>query len=200
MGAKSRTAARRRSFYEVVFAGSPKVVRGFMAGLRLGSGRDGVVIFNFDAGIHHEGVGEKLAEFVRLRSLDCHVVVDSGLATLLRRNAQRIVDEAGLEIRACRHVRSAELPFEFTVYARHYHREIMDLLADVPRGVRLRDFEHEQQEHPEAKGPEAYSPVHDFTARGRGKLVGRVDLLVGFRSRLSQQALIKEGEILLHLA
>jgi hypothetical protein len=200
MGAQARAVARRKSFYEVVFAGSPKVVRGFMAGLRIGCAREGVVIFNFDAGIHHEGVGEKLAEFVRLRSLDCHVVVDSGLATLLRRQAQRIADEAGLEIKGCRHVRSAELPFEFTVYARHYYGEIMGLLKDLPRGVRLRDYEQELEERPDAKGPEAYSPVHDFTARGRGKLVGRVDLLVEFRERMSRQALIKEGEILLHLA
>jgi hypothetical protein len=199
-GKAQRALAKRPSFYEVVFAGSPKVVRGFLAGLLIGTGKRATVLYSFDSGIHHEGLRERIADFVRYHAFDCHVVVERPIATFLKRHAARIEVEAGIKITSCRHVRSAELPFEFTVYARHYDREILKLLEDLPAGLRLRDFEHHVEEDPDAKGAEAYSPVHDYIGRGSGKICGRIDRLVEYRERLVRQPLIKEGEIELQLA
>jgi hypothetical protein len=190
----------RVSFYEVVFAGRPKVVRSFLAGLALGTCRQCTVIFNYDAGIQHEGLGERVSEFVGLRSADCHAVVDARLANLIRKLSGDIEERAGLKVDSCRHIRSAVLPFRFSVYARHYYQQIMELLKDLPPGAKMRDFKEDKEEDPGAKGTEVYSPVHDFEAKGSGKIVGRVDRLVEYRKRLAQQPLIEEADIELVLA
>jgi len=110
---------KRPSFYEVILAGSPKVVRGFLAGLELSSGRPSTVIFSFDAGIHHEDMREKLSELIHVRTKDCHVVVDAATAQQIRKLAAAIKERIGVQVTACRHVRSAELSFKFRVYGAH---------------------------------------------------------------------------------
>jgi hypothetical protein len=192
--------ATRPSFYEVVFDGRAKVVHGLLAGLQTGCGEETKVIYHDEAGIYDESATESFAEKVGVRKADYHVVVDSCLADMLRKQAGRISEETGLVMTSCRNIRSAELPFKFTVYARPYQREIMKLIKELPDGLRLVDFVYEEDIHPEAEGVEAYAPVHDYTARGEGKIVGRVDLLVAHRRKLAQQALIDEGKIRLKLA
>jgi hypothetical protein len=58
MATKNSTA--KKSFYEVVFLGKPKVVRAFMKGFVMGNLDNASVIYSFNAGIHHEGKIEKL--------------------------------------------------------------------------------------------------------------------------------------------
>ena len=190
----------RPSFYEVVFQGSPKVVRGFLAGLQIGCGEQTTVLYHFDAGIFDESRTERLAERIGFRQSDCHVIVDRYLCDRLRKIAEQIAEETGLVIESCRNVRSAELPFKFTVYARRYQQEIMKLIKELPAGLRLADFQYHEDVDPGAEGVEAYAPAHHYAAHGKGKIVGRVALLVEHRIKLARQPLIEEGKIHLKLA
>jgi hypothetical protein len=198
--ASPQKSGKRESFYEVILQGSPKVVRGFLAGLDLGAGQHGTIIYNYDAGIFHEDLREKVSEWMHLRTADCHAVVDAGLARLIRKLEQDIRDLTGLELIACRHVRTATLAFRYTAYARRYHEQIEALLRELPEGLKLKDFDHDVREDPGAKGTEVYTPAHDFEAHGEGKIVGRIDLLVDYRERMKQQPLIEIDEIRLRLA
>ena len=58
----TKKPAAKKSFYEVVFLGKPKVVRAFMKGFVMGTLEDATVIYRFDSGIFHEGKVEKMAE------------------------------------------------------------------------------------------------------------------------------------------
>jgi hypothetical protein len=196
--ASKRTA--RPSFYEVVFQGSPKVVRGFLAGLQIGCGEQATVLYHFDAGIFDESQAGRLAERIGFKRADCHVVVDRSLCDRLRKLADEIAEETGLVIESCRNVRSAEMSFKFTVYARRYQQEIMKLIKELPAGLRVADFQYHEDIDPRAEGIEAYAPAHDYAAHGEGKIIGRVDLLVEHRRKLARQPLIEEGEIHLKLA
>ena len=196
-----QTRSGQPSFYEVVFRGKPKVVRGFLHGLVMGAGADAQVFFSFTDGIAHEGKLERLAGKVGLHEADCHVVVDAGLAKLLKSLRKRIEQETGLEIASHRRVRSARLAFRFKAYTPHHDDEILDAVKkNVPAGVRLKEFEHDVKSDPSSRGVEAYAPAHHYESEGRGVLTGPVDALVAMHRRLEGYPLIEDDDIELSLA
>jgi len=197
--AQKKTPAKR-SFYEVVLRGKPKVVRAFLSGLLMGADREATVFYSYLEGIHHEGKVEHLAEMVGLRGTDCHVVVDADTSTFLKRMARRIAGETGLEITSHRHVRSASLHFTYHAYAKRYEDEIQDFLRDLPGDVKLGGRKHDVRVDPSAKGVEAYSPAHDFEATGEGTITGPVDSVVEVKRRLADYPLIESDDIRLKLA
>ena len=196
-----KTSSAKPSFYEVVFRGKPKVVRGFLHGLTLASNPDAQVFFSFTDGINHEGKMERLVEKVGLRNPEVHVVVDGETSRIIKSLAKRIVDKTGLEIVTHRRVRrSARLPFCFHAYTPKLDDEILAIVKETPDGVRLKDFRHEVTSDPRSKGIEAYAPAHDYEATGEGELTGPVDLLVALRRKMHDIPLIEEQDIELTLA
>jgi hypothetical protein len=187
--------ANNASYAEVVFQGKPKVVRSFLHGLMLGAGLDGQVFFSWDEGIDHGGKAPRFAEKFGLPGTDVHVIVDSGVAALLKKHAKRIGPEHGLCITTQRRIRSAKMDVEFVAYAPKYDREIMDFLENLPAGVKLRGFKHEIRHDEAAKGVEAYSAVHHFEAHGQGTITGPVEVLVDYKRRSKAHPLITVGEI-----
>lgn len=190
----------KRSFYEVVFRGKPKVVRAFISGLLLGSGHEASIYFNFLHGVFHEGRGEKLAELVGFRADDCHMIVDGQTSALIKKLGKRIATETGLEITAHRSIRSAGMKFCFQTFAPAYDQEIVNALKNLPRGLRLEDFKHDVKLNPQAKGVESYAPAHDYEGSGKGEIKGRIDLLIEFREQMVNYPLIKAEQIRLKLA
>jgi len=190
----------KKSFYEVVFLGKPKVVRAFMKGFVMGTLDNAMVIYSYSSGIYHEGKTEKLAELVGIRGTDCHIVVDSDTSALLKKRAKRINRETGLEIISHRHIRSASMFFKFHAYAPRYNQEIVDLVTKLPSGLRVDGFKHEVQLDPKAKGIEAYSVAHHYEASGEATVVGRIDLLVELKKKFADFPLIQSEDIVLKLA
>ncbi len=197
MATKNNT---KKSFYEVVFLGKPKVVRAFVKGFTMGVLEDATVFYSFNAGIHHEGKAEKLAEMVGIRGTDCHVIVDSATSALLKKRAKRIAKETGLEITSHRHIRSASMFFKFQAFAPRYNKEIVDLVQKLPAGLRVDGFHHDVRLDPGAKGIEAYSSVHHYEATGEATVVGRIDLLVALKKKFEEFPLIQAEDIVLKLA
>jgi len=196
----TKNSSAKKSFYEVVFLGKPKVVRAFMKGFVMGNLDNASVIYSFNAGIHHEGKVEKLVEMVGIRGTDCHVIVDSDTSALLKKWAKRIARETGLEIVTHRNVRSASMYFKFQAFAPRYNDEIVKLVKTLPTGLRVEGFKHDVRLDPKAKGIEAYSAVHHYEACGEATVVGRIDLLVALKKRFEDYPLIQSEDIVLKLA
>lgn len=196
--AKKTTPALR--FYEVVFRGKPKVVKAFLKGLMMGAGRDIKAYYSFDEGVHHEGKAEKFKEMFGVRATDCHVIVDSDASKYLKSMARTIATETGLQITANRSIRSGSMKFEYHAYAPRYSAEILNLLKNLPKGLKMQDYKHEEKRDPTAKGVEAYSVVHDFEAEGSATITGRIDLLIELRHSMAAFPLIKAEDIILKLA
>lgn len=188
------------AFFEVVFQGKPKVVRAFLSGLLMGSGREATVFFHFDEGVRDDSKAEKFAALVGMRAVNCHVIVDGDTSAYLKKLARRIAAETGLQIESHRSVRSASLDFGYRAFARQYDDEILALLKRLPAGLALKGFKHDVRTDPKAKGMEAYSPAHDFEACGEGSVVGGVGQLIHFRRQLAAFPLVKMEEIVLKLA
>jgi len=196
----TKKPAAKKSFYEVVFLGKPKVVRAFMKGFVMGLHDDATVIYSFNAGIHHEGKVEKLAEMVGIRGTDCHLVVDSDTSALLKKRTKRIVAETGLNITSHRNIRSSSMAFKFQAFAPKYNDEIVKLVKNLPAGLRVDGFKHNVKLNPKAKGIEAYSVVHHYEACGEAIIVGRIDLLVELKKKFADFPLIQSEDIVLKLA
>ena len=192
--------AAKKSFYEVVFGGKPKVVRAYLIGLVDGTDHDVSIFFSFEDGVYHEGNVERLSELLHVRALDCHVIVDSATSTLLKKKAKKLPSLTGLEITANRHIRSASMEFSFEAFAKRYNDEIIEVFKTLPLGLRLDGYEHNVKLDPSAKGVEAYASAHDYEATGSGTIVGRVDLVIELKKRLHQFPLIKTEDIVLKLA
>ena len=184
----------------MVFQGKPKVVRAFLSGLLMGSGREATVFFHFDEGVRHDGKAEKLAALVGVRATNCHVIVDADTSAFLKKLARRIADETGLQIESHRSIRSASLDFGYRAFACQYDDEILALLKRLPAGLALKGFKHDVRTDPKAKGVEAYSPAHDFEACSEGTVTGGIGQLIHFRRQLAAFPLVKLEEIVLKLA
>ena len=196
----TKNSRSKQSFYEVVFMGKPKVVRAFMKGFVMGTLDDAIVIYSFNAGIHHEGKAEKLAEMVGIRGTDCHVIVDAATSALIKKRTKRIARETGLEITSHRNIRSASMSFKFHAYAPRYNQEIVDMVKKLPAGLRVDGFKHEVKLDPKAKGIEAYSVAHHYEACGEATVIGRIDLLVELKKKFADFPLIQSEDIVLKLA
>ena len=195
-----KKSAVRQTFYEVVFQGKPKVVRAFLKGFVMGNVDDATVFYSFTDGIYHEGKAEKLKEMVGLRGTDCHVVVDAGTSGLLKKLRKRIEAETGLVATSHRAIRNASMAFSYKAFSPRHHEEILKLAKQLPQGLRLENFKHDVKVDPDAKGIEAYSPVHHFEATGSGTITGRIDLLVEVKCRADNNALFDAEDIVLKLA
>ncbi len=132
-----------------------------------------------------------------LRGIDCHVIVDKPTSEYLKKMAGQIANETGLQITSNRKVRSASMKFHYEAFARRYSTEIVKLLEDRPKGLRLLEYKHDERVDPSAKGVEAYSVAHDFEAEGSGIISGRVDLLVQLKRSFADCPLIKASDIIL---
>lgn len=190
----------KKSFYEVVFRGKPKVVRAFLAGLVAGADYTAEIYFSFEAGIHHEGKIEHLREMLHVRALDCHVVVDAETSSRLKKLARGLPGTTGLEITSHRHIRNASLEYCYETFARRYDEDILAVFENRPPGLRLKDQERKLHKDPQARGVEAYAPAHHYEASGHGTVVGPVDQVIAFKKTLDGVPLIQAKDIVLNLA
>ena len=92
------------------------------------------------------------------------------------------------------------MTFGFEAFAKRYNDEIVEVLRNLPAGLRADGFQHNVKLDPSAKGVEAYAPTHDYEAKGTGTVVGRVDLVIELKRKLRDFPLVKSDEIELKLA
>jgi hypothetical protein len=197
-----RTAAP--TFYEVVMKGSPKAVRGLLAGFALGQDLECCGWYHQDYDIAPGGDSASVRRAVeRLHLLpvsEVRVVVDGNLAKLLRARAKRIAGSGVAEVESVKRIKQARVEVRYHTYARRYDEEVQILLRDLPRGVKLMDVEREVETDEEARGVEAYTAVHHFESQGSATLLGRFDLVLDLRDRLDVHPLIECDDIELVLA
>lgn len=188
------------TFYEVVLEGPPEVSRGFLRGLLLGAGHDGYLDFGLERMGAGGSLGEKLREMIHLHPHECHAVVDVPVRDLLARSAASMERESGLRLAAQNQIRAARFSFHYQAFAPRYAREIGALLAALPAGLRREGGEPTETLDPDAHGIEAYSPAHEYEAKGEGRIVGRVDLVIEAWRRLDAHPLVQVETVELDLA
>jgi hypothetical protein len=177
----------------VVLKGSPKVIRGFLAGLALGSAQCLPYWFHHDEDITSPAAAsaaKRAAALLHLQAGEVRLVATAPLVKLLRKVQKEAADRGICEVGEIARIKSASFRISYQAYAQRYHQEIQDLLHDLPRGVQLVDEDHEIRTDPSAVGVEAYAPAHDFEAAGSARLSGRFDLVLAKRKQMREHPLV----------
>jgi len=123
------------------------------------------------------------------------VVVSATLAKVLRAKKKALADSGVCEVESIDRIKQAQVEIKYQTFGKRYDDEVQALLRDLPRGVKLMNPVHVVETDPEAKGIEAYAPVHHFESNGAGILLGRFDLVIDLRDRLDVHPLIECDEV-----
>ena len=188
------------SFDEILLEGAPETARGLLAGLCLAGGGQERYYYGPDHGLARPAAGGRLRELIGRPAGACHIIAAVGLGEQLERHAARIEAQTGLRLASRRRIVSARFGFSYQAFARRYATEIRALLAELPAGAALAEHDERENVDERAAGVEAYSPVHDFEATGKGVVSGRIDAVIAARANLAGHPLIKVARIELETA
>jgi hypothetical protein len=155
----------------------------------VGSGRSrSKIFFARDVGIRQEKLPEKIAEWAGIVKDKVHLVVEKPVLAPLRGAIRKQSEASGLEFLSERRIAGAVLPFEYRCYNREIGRSIVNRLRRLPAGLSMDPgYEPVEEVRPEAAGVEMYSPEHEYTVHGKGKIRGPVDKVIRFRALLDEE-------------
>ena len=181
------------AWHELIIEGADKVVRAFVTGFTAGCGRPGVVVFGSEYGLDDTSFGERLKAL--LAGGSHHVLLaPAELAKPLAEAMARHGGAVGVGLVRQRTVEALSFGVEIEVFSRELAEEIRrDLLAAPPAGVRIDGLTEHEENHPEAHGPELYSPMHEYIFRASGRFIGEPVEIMRIRARASARDFVTVG-------
>jgi hypothetical protein len=109
-----------------------------------------------------------------------------------RELAHVIREWPGVRLEGVREVIEGRFGFKAEAYNRDVAAKIHDALnADLPAGIACVDLE-KQEQHPDAKGIEMFSPAHDYVYKARGAIVGTPPGILEMNRRLGRLDFVHE--------
>ena len=161
-----------RDWHELFFEGSEGALRAFVVGFAAGRGaRDGGV-FGGDIALEADSFGERLKALFTRGSH--HVVfVPDELASPLAEAVAVHGAALGIRLDHRRIVQSASFEFRIEVFSRDEKTRLRTrVIAGIPQDARIENLSEQEETHPEARGPEPFAPLHAYTYRASGRVVG----------------------------
>src|SRR5579871_1925431 len=175
--------------------GAEQAVRAFVAGFVAGRGGDGEhVVVGGDLPLAHATVGERLRALVAGGS-HCVVFVTGALLRPLAQGLAQRSASLGLRIEHARPVRSARFAFAAETFSREVAADVRAALARLPEGVRIERRTEAEEEHPEVEGVELYAPVHRYSYRVAGDVVGPLPGVLAVHRALEAIDVVDAGQI-----
>lgn len=180
-------------YYEIIVRGDDRDLIPFVAGFAAGCGMSGVH-FAQEAGLRLNPLRERIKHHGEVQHLICPEGHRARLHDALAAASPRF----SFEIREESRIERAYFHFEFETPSRRVAGEIRAILGGLPAGVAVMDYAPEEVVNPGGRGPEVYSPVHEFVFRGKGVVEGDVAGVIETRKRLSDVEFVNCDEIDLH--
>jgi len=183
---------------QVTLRGSEKTARTYIDGFLAGHGdTEESVIFGADVDVEPESLGERVRELLLAGS---HIVVlaPERLATVLGDELARRGAEHGLHLESRRRIDAASVTVRGKAFSRSVAAKIRAALGSLPEGVRIEDREESEETHPEAHGVELYAPMHEYTYRVSGRIVGPLPGVLELRRRAKALDFVETGRLHLH--
>jgi len=180
-----------KKYYEVAVEGSLDLIRGFVLGFLQGRGIEGEAVFSVERHVRHgEGLGQLL------RHLDTsRLIVGEGVGLQLREALGKASPELDLKVLSIREITGARFDFSFRTYSRKAGEDLKDAFRNPPAGVALQDYAVKEDIREEAKGIEAYAPLHDYEINGSGRATGDAKAVIDYYDRIEHNELIELGAI-----
>lgn len=227
---KKQTAARQEQnkkavvqrYFEVVFEGHYKEIKGLLEGFKLGSMKsEYAYFFSSEAGIKTSTMTEILLQYITLKNKLHHVIMSGEFLDAFRKalkeneanavptdtplgktNAEDILTEKRL-IRSAQEIKEASFTFKTETYGQKYGAEIKTLLnsSNIPSGLELHNYNPIESDAQSDKEQGRYAVSHEYSFQATG-LITSTDLnkLFLFRQKLDLHPLIEPDEIVLDFA
>ena len=177
-------------YRELIVKGDDKLLKGFLEGFQIANKIEDGLVFCRDNPINTGHLKEILtfhADYVHLVTSTRHH--DSLIAA---------IDETDdLELVSDKPVSRSSFKFEFETFNREVANTIRAALAKPPGGLKMVDYKPEEQIDPDAKGPEMYSPVHEYRFCGSGTVEGDIEKLLAYHHQLDDNEFIDAEDITL---
>ena len=186
-----------REWEELFFAGSERTIRAFVLGFAAAKGESGVV-FGSDIELEPEAFGERLKALFARGSH--HVAfVPRTLAGPLADAVAVHGAALGLRIERRRVVQAASFPFRIEAFSRDEAGQLRTMLVDsLPAGAHVEALSEGEETHPEASGPEPFAPLHAYTYRASGRVMGAFEAVIDVWKRSQQLDFTEVGCISVH--
>ncbi len=183
-------------YAEFVIHGDDREVIAYLKGFAAGSALERSLLFAAEAGFHIRALRERIKHHGEVT----HVICDLPHRDRLRAAIQQAAPRYAFEIKEERTIERAYFPFSFETPSRKTAEQIKSVLGSLPKGVKASDYSPQEVTDPSARGPEVYSPTHEYTFRGRGVIEGDVPGVVATRRALMEIDFTKCDEIAVHHA
>jgi hypothetical protein len=184
------------SFYEVIIKGDSKATRAYIEGVMQGKGiKDG-----FHFGEDHPLDLGHLKEMIKYHGDVLHMVVEAKLRASVESAIKQAPEDLGLEVVESRKIQRAYFHFKVKTANRHVAKRIKKILDTLPDDVQLTDYEPEEIVDPEAKGTEVYSPVHEYTFKGKGVIEGEPDGVNDVFNKMVDEQFIDCDDLVMHFS
>lgn len=191
-----------KTFYEVVLEGHYNFVYGMLEGYKLAAGKNFIYYLSQQVNVKATTLSEILKEFLTLKSKLQYVIIEANSwkkfeAAVKKQPEYSIINKK--YIKSVKKIESASFEFNFECYAKKYGDEIKSILKSLPKSVKLIDYAPREEVHKEAKGTELYAPDHEYSFKGKGKLVGDIETIIAFNKKFDEHPLIDVSAISLNL-
>jgi hypothetical protein len=169
-------------WYELLIDGSEDALESLL--------RDhpGAAIRGSELRLASESFTDRILEFLHAQTH--HLVFAS--AEHARELARAIRERPDLKLEGVREVVEGRFGFKAEAYNEEIGAKIHDALnSDLPDGIACIDLEKEER-HPDAKGVELFTPVHDYVYKARGTIVGTPPGILEMNRRLCRLDFVHE--------
>jgi hypothetical protein len=168
-------------WYELLIEGSEDALESLLA-----DPRD--VIRGSELRLAESSLADRILEFLHAQTH--HLVFAS--ETRARELARVVRESSDLKIEGTREVLGGRFGFEAEAYNREIAQKIHEALnTDLPPGIDCVDLEKEET-HPDAKGVELFTPVHEYVYKARGTIVGTPPGILEMNRRLIRLDFVHE--------
>jgi len=191
-----------KTFYEVVLEGHYNFVYGMLEGYKLAAGKNFIYYLSQQVNVKATTLSEVLKEFLTLKSKLQYVIIEANSWKKLEAAAKKQPEDSVISkkyIKSVKKIESASFEFNFEAYAKKYGEEIKKILKSLPKSVKLVDYAPKEEMHKDAKGTELYSPDHEYSFKGKGRLVGDIETIIEYNEIFDEHPLIDVTAITLQL-
>jgi hypothetical protein len=178
-------------WHELVIDGTDQAVRAFVLGFVAGAGGRTGVVFGRDVPLEAASLGERVKSLFHGGAPQI-VLVPPPLAESLAEALDARGASAGVRLVRRRTIAEASMAFRVETYSREDAQRIRaSLLESLPDGVRAEKSSEAEEIHPEAKGPEPFAPLHAYSYRVAGRIVGSMTGVLQVWERVRERDFIE---------
>jgi hypothetical protein len=184
------------TYYEVTVEGSHDLLKGFVIGFLEGREISGETFFGDDYELDEENPLELLFRMMGHREESTTVIVEAGLRSLLREALQRRRDSLPLKVVSVREVAGASFGFSVKTFSRDVGESLRGILSVPPKGVDVDPpFVPEEKIDPAGKGVEAYTPLHEYEMKWKGRVSGAIREVFALYHKVRRFEVVKLGDL-----